>query len=124
MLPLGGAVILPEATIRAGRPVPAPGRFPLDRSIAWVDAAKVTGGFQVRTWRAGDRLLPLGMQGRSKNVSDVLRDAYVPLYNKESIPVVTHRGRIVWVCGIRPDERFKITPKTLQAIQLSFHPTV
>lgn len=120
----GGQAYVAGALIQAGQPGPPPRRFGQDRSVAWVDASQVGGGFVVRPWRPGDRFQPLGMKGRTKKVSDILRDAHVPLYYKESIPVVTHRGRIVWVCGIRPDERFRLTAGTKYAIQLTYHPSV
>lgn len=48
----------------------------------------------IRTWRAGDRMQPLGMQG-SKLVSDVLTDAHVDAKKKASIQVAqTFDGKI------------------------------
>lgn len=104
------------------RPSAPPARYNDGPNEAWVDAAKVRGTTLVRAWKAGDRMAPLGMRGRSKKVSDVLLDSRIPLYYKESVPVVTSGGRIVWVCGVRLDDRFKITPGTSRAIQLSYIP--
>ena len=129
--PKGDAILRPGSSaqfgpseIVASRPGPVPQHFPADRNVAWVDASKVTGSFRIRVWRPGDRIRPLGMGGRTKNESDILQDARVPLYYKDAVPVVTHRGTIIWVCGVRPDERYKITPDTRLAIQLSYHTSV
>ncbi len=120
----GGRATVEGGVIRATKPRRPPTRFERDQSIAWVDAALLQNGLRVRRWRAGDRFQPLGMGGQSKKVSDFLRDEHIPLYYRDSVPVVTHRGTIVWVCGLRPDERFRITPATKRAIQLSFHLSV
>ncbi len=118
----GGSASISGGIVRMARPSAPPARYNDGPNEAWVDAAKVRGTTLVRAWKAGDRMAPLGMRGRSKKVSDVLLDSRIPLYYKESVPVVTSGGRIVWVCGVRLDDRFKITPGTSRAIQLSYIP--
>lgn len=73
---------------------------------------------------AGDVVCPLGMGGRSKKLSDILNEAQVPVVERAAVPVVRTApgGSIVWVAGIRLDERFKCTPLTRVAIKLSMRP--
>ncbi len=79
----------------------------------WVDA-----------YEAGDVMCPLGMQGRSKKVSDILNEAKVPVAERKLVPVVrTAPGcAIVWLAGIRADERFRCTASTVIALKIVMRP--
>lgn len=75
----------------------------------WVDSAV-----------PGDIMCPLGMHGRTKKVSDILGSARIPVAERAAVPVVrtAPSAAIVWVAGVRLDERFKCTPATRYAIKL------
>jgi tRNA(Ile)-lysidine synthase len=74
----------------------------------------------LRSWQPGDRFIPLGMTG-TKKISDFLVDAGIPLREKHRHPVlVTSGGEIIWLCGLRIDDRFKITGHTRQTLRLRF----
>jgi tRNA(Ile)-lysidine synthetase-like protein len=53
----------------------------------------------VRQPEPGDRLLPLGGVGR-RPVRRLLMEARVPRPERETYPVVLHRGEIVWLPGV------------------------
>ena len=74
----------------------------------------------------GDLMCPLGMQGRSKKVSDILGEAEVPLADRPLVPVVRTApgGTVVWLGGIRLDDRFKCTPATRILVKLAIRPAV
>jgi len=91
----------------------------LGKSIALVDLAKVKLPFIIRKWKDGDKFQPLGMKGKSKKVSEFLRDEKVSLFEKESVLVVESQGEIVWVVGHRSDERYKITKNTTEILRIS-----
>ncbi len=76
----------------------------------WVDAAQ-----------PGDVLCPLGMHGQSKKLSDLLNEAKIPAADRATVPIVrtNPRGRIVWVVGIRADERVRCVSATKQLLELS-----
>lgn len=60
--------------------------------------------------RPGDRFAPFGMGGRSKKVSDYLRDAGVPAYRRRWVPVLTTgNGEVLWIVGMRAAEPAEIT---------------
>ncbi len=87
----------------------------------FVDAGR-TGliGLQVRSWQRGDAFMPLGMR-RRKKLSDLFIDAGVPAHDKHRTPVLTTAdGTIVWVCGLRIDDRFKVTDSTTDVLRLQF----
>lgn len=92
----------------------------LDAAACGVDA--VSGG---RVWvdspQVGDVLCPLGMHGQSKKVSDLLNEAKIPAADRPRVPVVRSdvRGRILWVAGVRADERARVTRSTRHFLELT-----
>lgn len=76
----------------------------------WVDAPQV-----------GEVLCPLGMHGQSKLVSDLLNDAKIPAADRPCVPVVhaDARGPVLWVVGVRADERAKVGPATREVVELT-----
>jgi len=93
----------------------------LNGDAEYVDADRVTGSDLVlRTWTNGDAFIPLGMHDHKK-VSDFFIDAKVPLYEKRLFPILeTRDGEIVWLCGLRIDDRFKVTEDTRRVLKLQF----
>ncbi len=87
-----------------------------DADCVCLDADKAAFPLTVRPVRNGDTFVPFGMRGR-KLLSDFLTDRKIPLLEKRRQLVVTDReDRILWVAGIRPDNRFCITPSTRRAL--------
>lgn len=82
---------------------------------AVLDKSKLQFPLVWRTWQPGDFFCPLGMEHRKK-LSDFLVDAKVPLPEKERVTVLESQGEIVWVVGYRIDNRFKLTPETLETL--------
>ncbi|MFN4949849.1 MAG: tRNA lysidine(34) synthetase TilS [Bacteroidota bacterium] len=76
---------------------------------------------QIRRWRAGDYFYPLGMS-KKKKVARLLIDLKYSLSEKERVWVLTAGEKIVWVIGIRIDERFKVKDKTQGAIRIAYTP--
>lgn len=89
-----------------------------DRAI--VDGAALGPALTVRSWKPGDWFMPLGMHGRKK-LSDFFTDEKIPHERRRRIPIVESGGSIVWVCGLRIDDRAKVTPETKRWVELSFH---
>ena len=87
----------------------------------YVDAQRTgSTGLTLRSWRRGDRFMPLGMH-RRKKLSDFFVDAGIPVHEKYRYPLlIAADGTIVWVCGSRIDERFKITDGTTTVLRLQF----
>ena len=82
-----------------------------------VDLDEVGERLVVRTREAGDRFEPLGL-GAPKKLKDFLIDARVPRAERERTLVVAGRSGIVWVVGLRLDERAKVRPGTRRVARL------
>ena len=93
------------------------------RNVEFVDADKVAGQLYVRNARRGDRFYPLGGEG-SKTLSDFFIDEHVPVYERWRTPVVEDQKGIVWVCGYRLDDRYKVDDKTKRVIRIQLSEVV
>ena len=85
--------------------------------IALLDRGKIDFPLTVRPYRPGDRFAPLGMKG-TKKVHDLFVDKKIPLELRKRIPIVCSGQAIIWVGGLRVDERFKITKATHKILRL------
>ncbi len=94
----------------------------LDAKACGVDPVH-GGSLWVSGPEAGDTMQPLGMHGQSKKISDLLGESGVPVESRSMMPIVRAniRGHVVWVAGIRPDERVKCTQDTKQLLELNIY---
>jgi tRNA(Ile)-lysidine synthase len=86
--------------------------------VAYLDAGKIEFPIEVRSFRAGDRFIPLGMKDWKK-LKSFFVDEKIPRFERYRIPIFTSRGEIFWVGGMRIDERFKVRRKGKKAIRMS-----
>ncbi len=84
---------------------------------AYFDAGKFVPPYEMRSWRDGDRFIPLGMSGHKK-VSDFLTDLQYPPPLRNEIKVLLSNGEIAWLPGLRTSELFKITDKTKRVVYI------
>ena len=85
--------------------------FSKDPAIELIDYKMLKGSLCLRIWQKGDRMIPLGMKDQKK-VSDILIDQKINRFNKENQYVLTSDGKIVWLCGLCLDDRFKVSDTT------------
>jgi tRNA(Ile)-lysidine synthase len=85
---------------------------------ACLDLTKITLPLTLRKWRQGDYFYPLGMGMKKKKLSRFFIDQKIPLHDKENIWVITAAQKILWVCGYRIDERFKLTEKSTAVLKI------
>jgi tRNA(Ile)-lysidine synthase len=90
--------------------------------VATLDVDLLGKHVEVRAWREGDRMRPLGMDG-SKTLQDLFTDAGVRRSQRGIHPVVTSAdGQIAWVPGLAVAEPFRMTPDTRRAVRISARP--
>ncbi|NOX19634.1 MAG: tRNA lysidine(34) synthetase TilS [Chlorobi bacterium] len=116
-LSLGDSVKVNGFEIKISKAEKFGGKFKPKKNGEIISADKIKGKFILRRWKKGDSFRPLGMRG-TKNVSDFLTERKIDSAKRKEILVLTNDNKIVWIVGLRIDDRFKITEKTKKAIKL------
>lgn len=88
-------------------------------SIIFVDKDKLVYPLVLKKWEEGDSFQPFGMNGKSKKLSKLFKDEKLSLLEKENCWVLWSAGQIVWVIGIRQDERFRIDNSTKNILKIA-----
>ena len=86
-------------------------------NIEYFDLDYMPDKLEIRHIQDGDKFTPIGMTGRMK-VSDFLVNNKIPLLKKKDILLLTDRVNIVWVCGLRIADKYKITPSTKKVLKV------
>ena len=74
-----------------------------------------------RSWRAGDRMKPLGMAG-SKKLSDIFTDLKVPRTERNARIVVECGGQIAALAGWRVSRDFAVEGPKAPSLRIRFNP--
>ncbi|MBK7867059.1 MAG: tRNA lysidine(34) synthetase TilS [Ignavibacteriales bacterium] len=88
-----------------------------DRSVEYVDGDKTDSIFTVRSAKKGESFFPVNGKGKRK-LSDFFNDLKMEPNHKWEHPILFAGERVVWVCGHRLDDRFKISDKTKTIFKL------
>ncbi len=81
------------------------------QSMAFFDMDQIAFPVVVRSFRPGDRFIPLGMTGTQK-VKRYFINNKIPPPDRKKCPILLSRGKIIWLAGFRQDDGFKVTPDT------------
>jgi len=88
-------------------------------NCATLDISKVQFPLTLRPVHEGDTFCPFGMEGH-RLISDFLTDLKRSVLDKRRQLVVTDAtGTIIWLVGLRTDNRFRVTPDTTTILRLS-----
>ena len=95
-----------------------------DPNVEYIDLEKMSGKEMfIRYWQDGDVFQPLGLEG-TKKISDYLIDKKVNTFEKQKQLLLTADDEIVWLCGHRLSEKFKIDDNTKHYLELSIKSNV
>ena len=87
--------------------------------VALIDYDEAAFPLIIRSFRAGDRLQPLGMKGEKK-VKDLFIDAKIPANQRKKIPLLFKNDQLLWVAGLRLDHRVRVQAKTQKILRVEF----
>jgi tRNA(Ile)-lysidine synthase len=103
--------------------MPAEPIAPFEQNYAAVvvDADKLRFPLLLRRWQPGDVFQPLGMGGRSRKLQDFFTDRKLSRLEKEQVWILENGDKnIIWIVGMRLDERFKIETETSNLLKISW----
>jgi tRNA(Ile)-lysidine synthase len=103
--------------------VPRPKTLDAGILVAYIPQEKLDFPVQLRGWRTGDYFFPLGMKGHRKKVQDLFTDLKLSLFDKEKVLILSVEGQIVWILGLRQDNRYRVLPETGQCWKFEFIPS-
>lgn len=121
VLPVPGSVSLPRGQLEA-RVVNSSNfaGYESDPNVAYCDLTVLgVNELQVRYWHPGDYFHPLGLSG-SKKLQDFFTDIKLDRRERERVPLIMRGEEIVWVAGLRLDDRWKVTAASGNLLRLEY----
>lgn len=84
-----------------------------------IDYDKLQFSLLLRHPKTGDYFHPLGLKG-NKKLSDFMTDIKLSRFDKEKAWLLCNGEQIVWVLGMRLDNRYRITPQTKKVLRIKY----
>jgi tRNA(Ile)-lysidine synthase len=90
----------------------------LDPFQAWLDSSDLVYPLIIRVRSPGDKIEPLGLNGHSIKISDLMINLKLPKPARATWPIVFSGNEIVWVPGYRICERASVKAGTSEVIHM------
>lgn len=87
----------------------------------FIDPEKIHFPMALRNWVPGDRMEPLGMEGKSKKVQDIFVNEKVPRRERMRIPLLVDRDSVIWIPGLRLSGRVRVTDQTARVLKIEIN---
>ncbi|MCK9282098.1 MAG: tRNA lysidine(34) synthetase TilS [Melioribacteraceae bacterium] len=117
VIKIGEKTKLFDKTIHIKEVKKIPKNFNSDGKTEYICGDNLDNCFILKVWKKGDKFIPLGMRGL-KNVSDFLTDIKISGFEKKQQLVLQNRNKIVWVVGLRIDNRYKINDNCKKVLKI------
>jgi tRNA(Ile)-lysidine synthase len=96
-----------------------PSEFSRHPNEAVMDLDRISFPLVLRSSKVGDRFRPLGLGG-GKKLKKFFIDAKIPTSQRRRIPILCSGEQIIWVVGLRLDDRVKVTANTSRLLRLRY----
>jgi len=93
-------------------------RLEKNNAVGYFDMDKLQFPLQLRTWEKGDYFYPFGMKCK-KLLSDFFIDQKMSIAEKERAYILCSGKDIIWIAGMRTDDRYKITKNTKKILKIT-----
>jgi len=91
------------------------------KNSAVIDFGKINFPLLIRPRMPGDYFYPIGF-GKKKKLQDFFVNEKIPRDERDAIPLIISNGNIVWIAGLRLDDRYKVEKDTKRILQLEIKP--
>ncbi len=88
-----------------------------NKNLVFLDYDEINFPITIRNRDNGDRFIPLGLKG-FKKLKDFFIDEKVSKFDRDKIPIFTDSDKIIWVGGMRIDNRVAISEKTTSILRI------
>jgi tRNA(Ile)-lysidine synthase len=97
-------------------------QFTADPSVEHFDSSLLPYRLTLRSWQPGDTFQPFGMKGHTVKVSDYLTNSKASFIQRQHALVLAAGEEIVWLCGMRMAEKFRIHDHTKRVLRVEYRP--
>jgi tRNA(Ile)-lysidine synthase len=94
-------------------------KFTKDGNVEYFDFDLLPRQLYLRNWEAGDIFHPLGMKGSLK-LSDFFINEKLSMLDKQGTVLLATKNDIIWVCGMRGSDKFKISESSDSYLRAEF----
>lgn len=90
-----------------------------DKDSIYLDAKLLQHSVKVRNWEAGDKLKPLGMEGKYQSIQDIFTNKKLNVQQKKNTLLLESQGKIVAILCWKISDDYKITESTKDVLVIS-----